>query len=158
LPASLTVRTATIRDVPPLVTLINAAFVVERHFVDRDRTDVDEVAAYLEKGTFLIAESADGGFDASVYLETHGDRGYIGMLAVSPKLQGRGIGRQMMTAAEQYCSAAGCRAIDIRIVNLRTELPPFYRKLGYADCGTAPFDDPRLTKPAHFMLMAKALA
>ena len=157
MPASLAVRAATIRDVPPLVTLINTAFVVERHFVNRDRTDINEVAVYLEKGTFLIAEGADGGFDASVYLQTHGDRGYIGMLAVNPTLQGHGIGRQMMTAAEQYCRAAGCRAVDIKIVNLRTELPPFYRKLGYADCGTAPFDDPKLTKPAHFILMAKSL-
>jgi GNAT superfamily N-acetyltransferase len=158
MPAALTVRTATIADVGALVSLINAAFAVERRFVDRDRTGVDEIASFLENGSFLIAEGAEGHADACVYVEIRGDRGYIGMLSVKPALQGQGVGRRMMAAAEQYCSAAGCRAIDIKIVNLRTELPPFYRMLGYTDTGTAPFDDPKLTKPAHFILMAKALA
>jgi len=152
-----TIRTAIITDVPLLVSLINAAFVVERRFVDRDRTDVDDITAYLEKGSFLIADGDAGGADACIYVETRGERGYIGMLAVHPALQGRGIGRRMMAAAEQYCRAAGCRAVDIRIVNLRTELPGFYRTLGYTDCGTMPFEDAKLTKPAHFMLMTKEL-
>jgi GNAT superfamily N-acetyltransferase len=152
-----TIRTATITDVPLLVSLINAAFVVERRFVDRDRTDIDDVASYLEKGTFLIADGDGGGADACIYVEPGGERGYIGMLAVQPSLHRRGIGRRLMAAAEQYCRAAGCRAVDIKIVNLRTELPGFYRTLGYTDCGTMPFEDAKLTKPAHFMLMTKEL-
>jgi GNAT superfamily N-acetyltransferase len=155
--ATLNVRTATVTDVPQLVSLINVAFAVERAFVDRDRTDVDDIADYLEKGVFLIAEGDDGAADACIYVETRGDRGYIGMLSVRPALQGRGLGRRMMAAAEQYCRAAGCRVVDIKIVSLRLELPGFYRSLGYVDAGTATFDDPKLTKPAHFMLMTKAL-
>jgi GNAT superfamily N-acetyltransferase len=156
-PDTLSVRTATIADVPVLVSLINAAFAVERAFVTRDRTDVDEIAAFLEKGAFLIADGDAGGAEACIYVETRRERGYIGMLAVRPTLQGRGIGRRMMAAAEQYCRAAGCRVIDIKIVNLRTELPGFYRSLGYVDSGTSTFDDPKLTRPAHFMLMTKEL-
>jgi GNAT superfamily N-acetyltransferase len=146
-----------VTDLPFLVSLINAAFVVERAFVDRDRTDVDDIAAYLEKGAFLIAEGETGCADASVYVQINGERGYIGMLAVQPSLQGKGIGRRMMAAAEQYCRAAGCRVIDIKIVNLRTELPGFYRSLGYVDTGTGPFEDEKLTRPAHFLLMTKEL-
>ena len=52
----------------------------------------------------------------------------------------------------------GCNAIDIRIVDRRTELPPFYRSLGFVDNGTEPFDDPLLTKPCHFIRMTKELA
>jgi len=157
MPGALSVRTATVADVPLLVSLVNAAFVIERAFVDRDRTDVDDIAGYLERGAFLIADGETGGADASVYVQINGDRGYIGMLAVQPSLQKRGIGRKMMAAAEQYCRAAGCRAIDIRIVNLRTELPGFYRSLGYVDTGTDRFEDSKLTKPAHFLLMTKEL-
>jgi ribosomal protein S18 acetylase RimI-like enzyme len=155
---SLTVRTATITDVAVLTTLINAAFAVERRFVDRDRTGVDDIATYLEKGSFLIADGADGHPEACVYVEIHGDRGYIGMLSVRPTLQGRGIGRRMMAVAEDYCRTAGCRAVDIKIVNLRTELPGFYHALGYIDCGTAPFESSKLIRPAHFVLMTKDLA
>ena len=156
-PDTLSVRTATVTDVPVLVSLVNAAFAVERAFVDRDRTDVDDIAAFLEKGAFLIADGDDGAADACIYVATRGERGYIGMLAVRPALQGRGLGHRMMSAAEQYCRAAGCRAIDIKIVNLRLELPGFYRSLGYVDAGTSSFEDPKLTRPAHFMLMTKQL-
>jgi GNAT superfamily N-acetyltransferase len=80
------------------------------------------------------------------------------MLAVEPGQQGRGVGRQMMASAERHAAALGCGAIDIRIVNRRTELPPFYRSLGFVETGTEPLIDPLLTKPAHFITMAKELA
>jgi hypothetical protein len=67
------------------------------------------------------------------------------------------MGRQMMAAAERHAVSLGCHAIDIRIVNRRTELPPFYRWLGFVDRGTEPFEDPLLTKPCHFICMSKEL-
>jgi hypothetical protein len=52
----------------------------------------------------------------------------------------------------------GCRVIEIRILNLRTELPPFYRALGFVETGvTDPVDDPFSRKPYHFILMSKGL-
>ena len=42
-----------------------------------------------------------------------------------------------------------------RLAIARVELPPLYRALGFVDNGTAPFDDPLLTKPGHFILMSK---
>jgi hypothetical protein len=40
-------------------------------------------------------------------------------------------------------------------VNLRAELPPLYRRLGYMESGTAPFEDDALTRPCHFVMMSK---
>ena len=150
-------RTAGADDVPRIVTLLNAAFAMERAFVDRDRTSAEEIAHYLETGTFLVVDADDGALASCMYLEPRGDRLYLGMLAVSPALQGRGLGRQMMAAAERHAAALDCRAIDIRIVNRRTELPPFYRSLGFVDNGTEPFEDPLLTRPCHFIRMTKAV-
>jgi hypothetical protein len=48
--------------------------------------------------------------------------------------------------------------MDIRVVNLRTELPPFYTKLGYASSGTEAAEDPRATQPFYFIRMSKPLA
>ena len=155
---AITLRTAGTADVPRIVALLNAAFAMERDFVDRVRTSAAEIAQYLVSGTFLVIDGDDGTLASCMYLEQRGDRLYLGMLAVGPAQQGRGIGRQMMTAAERRASAFGCRAIDIRIVNRRTELPPFYRSLGFVDAGTEPFDDPLLTKPAHFIRMMKPVA
>jgi GNAT superfamily N-acetyltransferase len=151
-------RPATTGDVSRLVALLNAAFAVERAFVDRDRTSATEIARYLESGAFFVVDAEDGALASCMYLEQRGDRLYLGMLAVDPLQQGRGLGRRMMAAAERHAASLGCHAIDINIVDRRTELLRFYRALGFVDNGTAPFQDPKLTQPCHFIRMAKELA
>jgi GNAT superfamily N-acetyltransferase len=79
------------------------------------------------------------------------------MLSVDPARQGHGYGRRMIDAVEALFRSGGCVAVDIRVVNLRLELPPIYRKLGYVEMGTEPFEDPRALRPAHFILMSKPL-
>jgi hypothetical protein len=63
-----------------------------------------------------------------------------------------------MDAAEEYFRSAGCQAVDLQIVNLRAELPAFYRKLGYIETGTSPFAaDAEPSRPCHFIKMSKQL-
>jgi len=48
--------------------------------------------------------------------------------------------------------------MDLRIVNLREELPAYYRKLGYVETGTEPFPDGEPTKlPCYLICMSKEL-
>jgi GNAT superfamily N-acetyltransferase len=155
---AITLRTAGTADVPRIVSLLNVAFAMERDFVERDRTSAAEIAHYLDSGAFFVVDGADRALASCMYLEARGDRMYLGMLAVNPAEQGRGLGRQMMAAAERHAASLGCGAIDIRIVDRRTELPPFYRSLGFVENGTEPFEDPLLTKPAHFIRMMKPIA
>lgn len=136
------IRIATADDIPALVTLINEAFLVET-FLDGPRTNTSKLAEMMCRGKFLIAESVgEGGvqLDASVYVEKRGERGYFGMLAVNGSRRGTGLGRLMVDAAEKHVYKQGCTHMDITVLSLRTELPPFYRKLGYEETGTKPFD------------------
>jgi GNAT superfamily N-acetyltransferase len=153
----LMLRRAAASDAADIVRLINAAFAVERFFIDGDRIDAAEAAGYLDKGVFLILERA-GEPVGCVYVELRGERGYFGLLSVDPTRQRAGIGRRLVAAAEEFCRAAGCTAIDIRVVNLRTELPPIYRRLGYVETGTEPFPADLTRQPCHFVLMTKPLA
>jgi predicted N-acetyltransferase YhbS len=160
----ITLRTASDSDVPAIVALLNAAFAMERSFIDRDRTSAPEVERYMTTGTFSVVDGTASVVDGTVsalascmYLEQRKDRLYLGMLAVNPSQQGRGLGKQMITAAERRAASLGCRALDIRIVDLRTELPPFYRALGFVDNGTEPLVDPQLRRPAHFIRMTKTI-
>ena len=150
-------RAATRADAEKLVRLINSAFAVERFFVEADRVDLSGVLAYLRSGGFLVVEiGAD--LAACVYVEQRGTRGYLGLLAVDPERQRTGLGARLVAAAEARMRAAGCSAMDLRIVNLREELPPYYRRMGYTETGSAPFPPEVETRlPCHFIEMSKVL-
>jgi N-acetylglutamate synthase-like GNAT family acetyltransferase len=154
------IRVAEEKDLDGLMRLINQAFAVERFFITGDRLDAMSIREYFNKGQFLLAEE-DGALAAGVYVEMRGDRSYLGLLAVDPSRQKAGLGRRMVAAAEEFAREMGSHAMDMTVVNLRTELPPFYEKLGYAVAGTAPVHDhmlPRLTQVCHFIRMSKALS
>ena len=132
---------------------------MERSFIEGERTDLADIAARLERGQFLVAFEGEG-LVACVYLEVRGERGFFGMLAVDPSRQGAGLGRRLVAEAEAACRARGCTVMDIHVVNLRTELPPYYRALGYVESGTRPFSADALEKlkqPCHFIRMSKPL-
>jgi GNAT superfamily N-acetyltransferase len=151
------IRIALPAEAEALTRLINLAFVVERFFIDGDRITIADVEERFRKGSFLAADE-DGALAGCVYVEPRGDRAYLGLLSVDPSQQGGGVGRKLMTAAEDHARAQGCGAMDLTIVNLREELPPFYRKCGYAENGTAPFTQGVATKlPCHFIRMTKQL-
>jgi len=155
--SKISIRTATADDLPRIVALLNAAFAMERDFIDKDRTSIPEIERYMTTGTFYVVDGEAGGLASCMYLEQRRDRMYLGMLAVAPGQQGSGLGRRMMDEADRQATAHGCHALDIRIVDRRTELPPFYRKLGFVDNGTEPLVEPKLTKPAHFIRMTRAV-
>jgi GNAT superfamily N-acetyltransferase len=150
-------RIADAADAEAITRLINAAFQVERFFLDADRIDIEEVRSRLSRGRFILAEE-DRAINGCVYVEPNGERAYLGLLSVEPALQGSGMGKLLMEAAEDHCRAAGCRFMDLRVVNVRKELPPFYQKLGYVQTGTAVFpEETRTMVPCHFLIMSKPL-
>jgi ribosomal protein S18 acetylase RimI-like enzyme len=151
-------RTAQLEDSENIARLVNAAFRPERFFIDADRTNLEKVRALLQKGEFLLAEEKDA-LAGCIYVELRGERGYFGLLAVDPARQRSGLGSRLVVAAEEYCRAAGCQFMDLTIVNLRTELPGFYHRLGYVESGTLPFpSDQQANQPCHLVRMSKRLA
>lgn len=151
------IRTAGPDDLEALTSLINEAFVVERVAFDGNRVDITKVRDYMNTGTFLLAEASDG-LAGCVYVEQRGDRSYLGLLSVYPARQGSGLGSKLMSAAEDFARSKGSRAMDLRVISPRSELLPFYRRLGYEETGTVPFPPNLATKlPAHYILLSKAL-
>jgi predicted N-acetyltransferase YhbS len=86
-------RFATDADAEAISALVNAAFKVERFFIDRDRVDPGMVREMLRNGKYLLAED-DGALIACVYVELRGQRAYFGLLGVDPMRQGQGLGRK----------------------------------------------------------------
>lgn len=154
--ASVSIREATDSDAGELLRVINDAFSVEQFFTPGPRLTPAELDGYLARGTFLIAEEA-GAVAGCVYVEGSTPSGYFGLLSVDRTRQQRGIGRRLVAAAEDLCRSVGCDTVRIRVVNLRTELPPFYTSLGYSQTGTEKFESSNVTLLCHFIVMSKRL-
>ena len=101
----LNTRFGTDLDAESIAALVNAAFKVERFFIDGDRISPKEVREMMRRGKFMLAEDR-GAMTACVYLEIREQRGYFGLLAVDPARQGEGFGRKMIAKAEECARAA----------------------------------------------------
>jgi len=151
------IRFGEIADTPALVSLINIAFIPEQVAIDGDRIDAERLRPYFKTGRLLVLED-DQGLAGCVYAEVRGARGYIGLLAVRTELKGSGLGRKLMSSAEEYLANAGCEAADLRTISAREDLVPMYMHLGYRQTGTEamPPEVP-LKIPCHFIVMSKRI-
>lgn len=83
---------------------------------------------------------------------------YLGLLSIDPSQQGRGFGRKLMAAAEEFAVNAGCTEMNLRTISPRNEIQPFYAHLGYVVTGTSPMPpELPMAVPAHFVHMSKSL-
>jgi len=151
----MTIRRAEAGEAEAIAALINSAFgPAEGFFIEGDRISADGVREHFAKGAFLVA----GDYAGCVYVEPRGDRAYLGLLSVAPERQGGGLGKQLTAEAEDFAREQGARFMDLRVVNLRHELPSMYRKLGYLETGTEPWPAGAPSKlPCSFICMTKAL-
>lgn len=151
-------RIATADDAAMLARLINDAFIVEAFFKIGDRTNAEEIAALMRNGGEFLVTEHSGRVSGCVYLNCTGERAYFGMLSIDPPLQHRGLGMQLIEAVEARARDRGCRTMDIHVVDLREDLLPYYRRLGYVDSGRLPFSEPeRASRPCSFIVMSKPL-
>ncbi|MFK8023020.1 MAG: GNAT family N-acetyltransferase [Ilumatobacter sp.] len=68
-------------------------------------------------------------------MERHGGEldAYIGELVVDPRAEGRGVGAQLVAAAERRARADGHRCITLTTGAANARALSFYRHLGYRD-------------------------
>jgi ribosomal protein S18 acetylase RimI-like enzyme len=150
-------REASAADLEAIVSLINRAFAVERFFKNGDRTDAEQVRQMMDDGKILLLAVKDE-IAACIFVKITDEVAYLGALSVDPGRQKSGLGSRLMREAEDYCRAAGCKVLDIRIVNLRAELPEIYRKFGFVETGTQTAEMIRnASQPIHFVTMSKVL-
>lgn len=151
------IETARPEDAPAVASVVNAAYQVERFFVQGDRTSPDDVAAAMARGRILVVRGDDGRIAGTIFIEVDGPTASFGMLAVDPAAQGQGLGRRLIAAAEDHARQAGATAMEIDVVNLREDLFPRYERLGYRPVGEAPYVHRPTIRPCHFIRMRKAL-
>ncbi|WP_404385731.1 GNAT family acetyltransferase [Caenispirillum salinarum] len=83
----------------------------------------------------LVAEDADdaGALQASVLCGHEGHRGWMYYVAVRPDLQGTGLGRRMVRAAEGWLAAQGCWKVMLMVRRDNAAVQDFYVAQGYEE-------------------------
>lgn len=153
-------RSATLDDRDEIVRVTNAAYIVEQNFVKGPRTSAERVTSYFSEGGFFVASPLENParITGSVYWQRTQNRGYFGMLSVDPPYQGYGLAKQLISAVEAHCQNQGCRFLDISVLTIRTELFPFYRRLGYASFDVLEYHSPAdMLVPFRMVCMTKPL-
>ncbi len=82
--------------------------------------------------TVLVAEIS-GRVVATAMVGEDGHRGWVYYVAADPAHQGRGLGRQMMDAAEAWLAARGIWKVQILVRVDNVAIKQFYEHLGYSD-------------------------
>ncbi|WTB92226.1 GNAT family N-acetyltransferase [Streptomyces cellulosae] len=173
--AALTFRDATDADVDALVELIESAYrgessragwTTEADILDGQRTDRDGVLEVVKAAdSRLLTVEREGRIVACCQLEHRGDHAYFGMFAVSPALQGAGLGRTVIAEAERQAREGwGVTEMHMTVISVREDLIAWYERRGYRRTGRTtpfPYGDERFGIPQRddleFELLVKEL-
>jgi ribosomal protein S18 acetylase RimI-like enzyme len=128
-----TIRTFTEADTESVVTLWTECGLV-RPWNDPYRDIARKLTVQPE--LFLVADDADGQLVAAGMAGFDGHRGWVNYLAVSPALQGAGLGRTMMAEFEARLTAMGCPKLNLQVRAGNERVIGFYEALGYTDDST----------------------
>lgn len=170
------VRAALPSDIPALHALVESAFrgdsakrgwTHEADLLGGQRTDAEALAEIIAdpRQVLLIAETDVGIVGCVSVAHLNHGAGYLGMLTVSPDLQGGGLGRRLVAAAEAHArDMLDANVMEMTVISRRAELIDWYLRQGYVDTGrTKPFplDDPRFglpkTRDLKFVVLEKKL-
>lgn len=171
----MTIRKGNADDIPRIVGLLNSAYrgtssragwTTEADLIGGDvRTDESDVGSVMEKqgSVFLLLCDETGLTVGCVNLQLQPTAVYLGMFAVEPKLQGHGLGRQLLTAAEQWALEHDRNRIVMWVISLRATLIAWYQRLGFKDTGERKaFREDGLSghhlRPLEFMILEKEIA
>ncbi|PWR22832.1 GNAT family acetyltransferase [Zavarzinia aquatilis] len=123
------IRPITDDDVESVVVLWEACGLTRPWNDPRD--DIARARGSLE-AVILVAER-DGEVVGTVMVGHDGHRAWMYYVAVAPALQGTGLGRQLVKAAEVWAAATGMQKMHLLIRPENGKVRGFYESIGYAE-------------------------
>lgn len=134
------------------------------------RTDPDDVAAMIRAGQLVVARLGGRPVGALRIQQIGDDLGEAGMLVAGPEHRNTGIGRTLLTFAEDWARGRGLRRMQLELLVPQTWTHPvkeflraWYTRLGYQHVRTGRLADaypelqPRLATPCDFEIYHKHL-
>ena len=88
--------------------------------------------------TILIGRDSDA-IVATVMVGHDGHRGWVYYVATDPDRRGKGLGRAIMNAAEDWLRAAGIAKLQLLVRRENAKAGAFYESIGYDEAQTIVF-------------------
>jgi GNAT superfamily N-acetyltransferase len=154
-------RLATTADASTLAGLVNSAYrgdssragwTTEADLIGGQRVDVEGLVETIARpGNVILLHELDRAPVACIHLERTGEDCCLGMLTTRPAVQGEGLGRQMLEAAERWAIEHwSSQTMYMTVIVQRIELIGWYERRGYRRTGERrafPYGDERFGLP-----------
>lgn len=175
---TITLEHATEADFPAIIGLVNLAYRgkgehaswnVETGIVEGTRIDDallrEDLAAKPNAHLLICRSPQTREIIGTVWLDpATGDAWYLGLFTVTPALQKQHLGRELLSAAENFARARGARSIRMSVLCVRDALIAWYLRRGYRATGERepfPYGDNRFGTPLleglEFVILEKRL-
>ena len=129
------IRPAVAGDVPAIEALVRDAYAMYVPRIGREPAPVTaDHAGLVAAGRTSVIE-ADGEVAGVIVLIPGGAHLRVENVAVAPKAQGRGLGRELMAFAERRAAQLGMAELRLYTNQLMTENLALYPALGYTETG-----------------------
>ena len=141
-------QTATPQDAENLSKLVNSAYrgdyskqgwTTEADLLDGQRTDAKALEEIIEtplNQIELLFEGKSLQIIGCIHLvQELPETLYFGMLTVEPTIQSQGLGKILLTHAEDVARGYGFKKIRCSVIPHRKELIAFYKRRGYKETG-----------------------
>lgn len=143
---SLSFRYAKREDAADISLLVNSAYrgdssrvgwTTEADLIEGARTNEKEITDLIEAtDSMLFLCIHQDKIVGSVHIEIKANTGHLGLFVVNPVLQGTGIGKHFMQAAETQASTEwAITKMTMSVISSRVELIDFYERRGYKRTG-----------------------
>lgn len=142
----LTFCPATPADLPSLATFVNRAYrgdsarkgwTHEADLLGGTRVDETLLAEQLEApGVTLVLALEGTALVGCYHFETRTDASaYVGMVTVDPERQAAGLGKLLLTDAENRARGAQAKVLNLSVIADRKELIAYYKRRGFSLTG-----------------------
>lgn len=138
-------RIASESDAAEIAILVNRAYRPTPHercwtheadLISGPRTSTAQVLSLFGPQSCILVLTIASKIVACVHLLNEKSSVYIGMLATDPALQAQGLGKQMLTHAEQHAMAHfNASVFKMSVLSSRPELLAFYQRRAYVCTG-----------------------
>jgi len=125
--SSLEIRVMRDDELEPVVGLWHACGLTRPH--NDPHRDIKKARG--KPGSEILVGLDNGKVVASVMVGHDGHRGVVYYVSANPSVQGKGVGRQIMAAAEDWLKAQGIWKLNLMIRADNTAVRKFYETLGY---------------------------